>query len=443
MVMVEEIDMLLEEWSSISLKEAILNCPEEQFLELLDKLYDLTIEDSHIVGDINPSFSFIANSSLSGGAHPCHAPESRQKGLNNMASFAALYADVVHIQNPFSELISQIVNTECIGHKQRLDMLFALGNYQYLRALLGRGIVKYASTQHVTCRKCSKSIVYPLEKRLKAISKKLFYELEKVLIDKCEIYVNSYESGQPFLRILGPESVIEEGEKHILAFGEKNEAYFKSLQVKFGSKRIPRDTVLSDHLLAIVTAPIINDLTDQEWHSQLKGSTYLTDSSFQMKVASKIGQGTDMPNANYFNDAMSHALPSIYSRDLYSVLELRDREQEAFTVYRDNLTKIIKTVDNSDRLQLEEAFRSELTPQINLIDKKVKDWKINSSRHAVIGTGLLSAGYFTGLIKPEINLVTTLFTGIGINFLSDFLNKFNTDHGARSSDLYFLWKINK
>ena len=440
MVMVEEIDTLIEEWSSISLEEAILSCPEEQFFDLLNKLYDLTIEESHILSDVNPSFSFIANSSLSGGGHPCYAPESRQKGLNNMASFAALYADVVHIQNPFSEIIFNIIETDDIGLKQRLDLLFALLNYQYLRALLGRGIVKYASTQHVTCRKCSKAIVYPLEKRLKATSKKLFYALEKALIDKCEVYVDSYE----------PESVIEDGEMHYLAFCEQNEAYFKKLQEKFSSKRIPRETLLSDHLLAMVTAPIIKDLTDQEWHSQLKGSTYLTDSSFQMKIASKIGQcAPDMPNANYFNDAMSHALPSIYSSDLYSVLELRDREQEAFTVYRDNLTKIIKTVDNSDLLQLEEAFKSELVPQINLIDKKVKDWKMDSSSaiisQAVIGTGLLSAGYFTGLIKPEMSKIITALgaMGIGVSFLSDFMKRFNTDHGARSSDLYFLWKINK
>ncbi len=48
-------------------------------------------------------FSFLANSQLSGGIHPCAAPECRLRHADRLGRFAVLYGDQVTIQNPLPD----------------------------------------------------------------------------------------------------------------------------------------------------------------------------------------------------------------------------------------------------------------------------------------------------------------------------------------------------
>ena len=59
------------------------------------------------------SFSFTSNGSLSGGRFPCASHKCRLQKIDELSSFAALYADHVFVQNPFDVLL---VQSSCIPH---------------------------------------------------------------------------------------------------------------------------------------------------------------------------------------------------------------------------------------------------------------------------------------------------------------------------------------
>jgi len=146
---IKEFDTTINLWGNGDIIKAISESSEEDVFEFAETM--ALISKYHFSEDSKPNenFSFVANSSLSGGSHPCSDPGCRKRNIDNLCSFATLYADEVYIQNPFENLILR--GGPEIREVDRQELIAGVFNYLYLRPLIDRGVIKYATNMMAFC----------------------------------------------------------------------------------------------------------------------------------------------------------------------------------------------------------------------------------------------------------------------------------------------------
>jgi hypothetical protein len=446
MEFIKEFDEAITLWSQGDIYKAVLNSTEEYVHEFAEVMALISKHHFYITNSPNENFSFVANSSLSGGAHPCSAPMCRKKKLDQLASFSALYADEVYIQNPFEK----ILQTGIIREVERHEVLAGIQNYLYLKPLIAKGIIKYASVNVNFCEQHSDEIAKPLSESIRKKEDKLIEALETYIKRKCKVTFD-YSDGEklkPFFEIIGPEDIIEHGSVYLHSY-EPLPDLFKPFMKKDGPYILNDEEIESTRVLDEIIGPIVNDLSTQEWHSALNGTSYLCDNKTYMKIASKINSKAYAANSDVFERSLKHYLPVIYSKSPTSILDLRMREGEAFSVYRDKLNKFIQESSSWGEVEVSKIFREQLLPEVNLIEKKVKDWKANTregiTQKLLFGTAMASFGLYEGVLPANIGQFVTAVGGATAvaGTLMEYNKTLKEKQEARKNDFYFLWQAAK
>lgn len=443
---VKEADEIINIWSQGRIEETIFNCPEEYLHEFIEVMALTTKHHFYGCNQPNENFSFIASSSLSGSAHPCASPFCRRKKLDQLTSFSALYADEVYIQNPFEHLL----RSGQIRAVERHETLAAVQNYFYLKPLIEKEIIKYAITTVNFCEIHEKEIAIPLSTSIQQKEDKLVAALESYLIDRC-IVVFDYIDGdknQPFFEIKGPDNIIEHGAMHLHGYQP-----ISNIFKPFLNKKVPytleEEEVQSSKILDQVIGPIVKDLSEQEWHSALNGTSYLCDNNTHMKIAGKNNNKAYVANSDVFEKSLKHYLPSIHAKSLEAIISLRNREEESFSVYRDKLNKFLKDSSSWQKEEISKIFREQLLPEINIIEKKVKDWKANAregiKEKILFGTATASFGLYQGVLPSNISDIIAAIGGTAAvgGSLMEYNKTLKEKTEARKNDFYFLWQANK
>ncbi|MBV1871037.1 MAG: hypothetical protein KUG83_00695 [Gammaproteobacteria bacterium] len=448
MEFIKETDEAIALWSEGDIEDAVFNSPEEYIYEFSEVMALISKHHFHSSDLPNENFSFIANSSLSGGAHPCSAPECRKKRLNQLASFSALYADEVYIQNPFENILLR--GNQSIREFERQEILAGIQNYFYLRPLIEKGIIKYATVNVNFCEQHSSEIGKPIAESIGRKQEKLVQALDAYLKVKCKVTFDfsGGNKSKPFFEIAGPEDIIEHGTVYLHAY-EPIPDVFTLFMKKEGPYILNPDEIEESRILDQIIGPIVNDLSTQEWHSALNGTSYLCDNKTHMKVASKINNKVYAANSDVFEKSLEHYLPAIYSKDPSAILDLRLSEEEAFAVYRDKLNKFMQESSSWGEVEVSKIFRDQLLPEINLIEKKVKDWKSNAregiAQKLLFGTATASFGLYEGLLPANIGEIVTAIGGATAvaGTLMEYNKTLKEKQEARKNDFYFLWQVSQ
>lgn len=446
MEFIEEFDTALSLWPKGELFENLETRPADEVFELAETL--ALIAKYHFSPEKGPNknFSFTANSSLSGGSYPCSYPDCREKKLKELVSFASLYADEVYIQNPFEKIM--LAGPESFGDAGRVEMLTGIYNYYYLKPLIESGVIKYSRNMVDLCTHHWESFAKPLKERLEEKERRLGDLLEAHLLERCVISFDIGKGAGPFLKVAGPEGLIEHGSRYLHLFGDLADHFVE----KYGNKtpyKFSKKEVLDEELLFLIINPIISDLSIQEWHTSFFGTSYLCDNSSIINIATKLNNRAYAANSSAFSKALSHSLPLIYGKDLSTIVNLREREGEAFSVYRDKLHGLLKPTKNWSESEVEEAFRDQLLPEINKIDKRVRDWKEKTHESLreklIFGSGAVSVGLYAGMLPPDIGQVIAAIGGGSAiaGALMDYNKTLKEKNEVRDSDYYFLWQMNQ
>ncbi len=397
-------------------------------------------------GKPNENFSFIANSSLSGGSFPCAASECRLNKLDQLASFSSLYSDEVYIQNPFEEIVLR--GRGGINLTARHEIISGIYNYIYLKPLIKRGIIKYAQNMVSLCNNHRINLAEPIAKKIQQKEDKLYNLLHDFLLDTCEVTLSLTHDKKPFFEIKSSTEFIDHGVSyfHLMEpFGD----YIDHLCTKEMPYVFTKNEIKNEHILRLIITPLIKDLSDQEWHSAFYGTSYLCDNQIQMDIASKLNNPVYKANSTSFNQALKHYLPSIKSRNLEYILDLRNREEEAFNVYRDKINTMFRKSADWNQKDISDAFRDQILPEIHIIEKKVKDWKEKTrggiKDKLIIGTGTVSFGLYSGILPHDIShLLAAVGGGAAVvSTLIDYSKTLKGKNEARSNDFYFLWQAKK
>jgi hypothetical protein len=164
--------------------EDVLSCSDS---ELVDLACELSIALRPEIKPRNESFSFVANSSLSGGQFPCSALDCRLAKLDEVTSFAAMYADEVFIQDPFEKVALKAEHSNSITQADRSDIAFGILAYWHVLPLIEKGLVKYAQSSVSLCSHHEKHLADPLHKRLDEERELVYRQLFAEMLDTCSV----------------------------------------------------------------------------------------------------------------------------------------------------------------------------------------------------------------------------------------------------------------
>lgn len=443
---IDEFDEVIRLGVNGNIEGTLLNADDDYIFDFTETLYLITRYYFDVSNKPNENFSFIANSSLSGGSHPCASPECRIEKIKQLASFSSLYTDEVYIQNPFEMIFN--AGHEKLNFMSRKDLISGIYNYLYLKPLIKRGIIKYAQNMVSLCHEHKIALAEPLSEKIIKKENELYKLLHDFILDNCEVSLNMDGNKTPFFEIKSPTGFIEHGVMyfHIMEpLGDYIEGLCKNKMPYIFTKK----EIYKEEILRLVINPIIKDLSDQEWHSCFYGTSYLCDNQIQMNIASRLNKSVYKANSTSFSSSIKHYLPTIQSKNLDEILKLRDRELEAFHVYRDKLNKMIKSSGNWKESEVSEIFRDQILPEINIIEKKVKDWKTkargNLRDKVIIGSGALSFGLYSGVLPNDFS---HLFAAAGggaalVSAVIDLTKTLKGKEEARGNEFYFLWQANK
>lgn len=336
MEFIEEFDTAISLWSKGEIDKFINKCSNDKIYELVETLS--LIAKYHFTPTIKPNenFSFVANSSLSGGSHPCSNHICRREKMSQLITFSSLYADDVYIQNPFENI--KIKGPENIHKSDCLELSYGISNYFYLKPFIEAGIIKYAQNEVNLCEIHNESIAKPLANRIEKKEKQLYDIIHKQLLESCSVSLNIGKNVGHFLEIKGPSNILDHGIRYFHLFKPLPPFLSRLLKKKLPYKFTKSD-ILDSGVFELIINPVLRDLSKQEWHSEFYGTSYLCDNETQMKMASELNSAAYTASSSAFNQGMQHYLPTVYSKDPQAILQLRKNEGEAFKVYRDKFNR--------------------------------------------------------------------------------------------------------
>lgn len=442
--LVAELDTAIALWTDdATIEDAILQASRDELFEFSEVFSLISRHHGQKTARRNELFSFTANSALSGGSHPCASPGCRLERTESLIAFAALYADEVYIQQPFEGI--SLRDPSSIREVDRRNLIAGIYTYRMLRPLIARGVVKYAHDLNPFCGYHNATLAQPLTQKIHTKSEALAAMITRLLLDSCSVTLNQTDRQRPFFEISGPEGVIEHGKVYFHAF-QPIPSVFRKFQKKRPIHTLSKAEMEDSGVLGMVVKPIVRDITFQEWHTTLNGTSYLCDNAAHIALVSSVNNEAFTADSAAFSSALKHHLPQIYSRDPNTLLELREREAEAFFVYRDKLRKLLQGATRWNEKEVSRVFRDEVLPEINGLKKRINDWKTNTreslGEKLIFGTGAVTLGLYAGILPADIGqLVAALGgTSAAAGVLMDWNKTLKEKQQARTSDFYFLWE---
>lgn len=412
-----------------------------RIITFIDKCAELIPERGEKVSSI---FSFISNSHMG-----CNEFGCRIKSIDQLARFAALYADTVLIPNFFSSN-----DLKQIDYITKLSIINNLKLLYYIKPLLDSGLMGFARSKVHFCKDCYEK--YLKDQKMGLFDNKIikFKQLLKIKYLKETRFFVGKEHGLYFIKNIGPEELVEHSELYTLLRSLPSSLHnyntllkdHESITIELKEKDIIESNILDNHI-----SPIVNDMITQNWYSQLYGgANYLTNRTIDLDIISYINE----PNTNIFNEAIidsfHHSVPFIENIQISKLVKLRSSEGEAFNVYRDALSSALKiSLINPNPSDLKDAFQDIVRPELNKIDLTIKNSRKilcdSVTRDIIYGAGFITIGLYSGLLPPEIGKMIAALGGF--KFAHGLLEKtsklLQESDDIRNNKFYFLWKVRK
>lgn len=447
MEFIDELDLVISLWMQDGVAQSIEKSTPDTLLKLIETLYLSTRHHSHPQVKNNENFSFIANTSLSGGASSCANLECRLDKLDELVSFASLYADVIYINNPFEPLYFSWENSH-ISHIKS-ELLTAICQYFYLKPYLSLGIIKYSSGYMSLCSHHHETLAKPLAEKINKKEQELTTIFNEHFLSNCTISLDKFDNGEIFIEVLDKSNIIEHGRTYLHFYRKPKSKYLRKLSQKDTKHVFSREEIEQENILPSIVFPLVNDIIEQEWISYFYNSSLLLDNKDKIKISGQLSSETMSINANTFTESVNHYLPTIHCRDPLEIIKLREREDESFKVYRDKLHKLLLDAPKQKQEYFPEIFRDTVLPEINLINKKLKDYQIkkrNNLRDKLFfGSGAVAFGLYSGVLPSNIGSILAAIGGGSaiVSSMIDYKSAFLSKDEIRSSDYYFLWQLSK
>jgi hypothetical protein len=392
------------------------------------RLLDFTIEAAFSLPmqrhGINPGFGYVANTPTSGGFFPCSELECRFQHADRLARFAALYADHVVIHNPFTNY-SPRLPVDIVRQRLAGDLIVL----NHLRPLIDRGIVTAVAPAIPLCESCSRRFGEESE------------ALRRSLDDTLDLLLERYMQKLRFTRD-GTDKVLIEGPPELVTHG--SQVYIIPRSSSYYGRLTPKK---KRRLAATLITPLLEDVYTHQMHSRHTSLNYLTDRELDLAIVRAMGSKALRQIDSAITRGLSHAVPVVANIPIEDVLLLRDAEPEAFQVYRNALSRIVREANLSSPEAIEDAFQSQIAPELARLDMSVRNARKVARRQltteALVTTVAVSIGLLLGTVEPVAGAVLVALGGLEAmkSAGQKLVDSVAEPAIVRENSFYFLWRM--
>jgi len=434
---------------------------KDRLLELIESISPIT-KQSIDLGD----YSFVANSDMSAQHNAtCPAWGCRLRRVDDLARFSALYSDRVYIQNYFFDYEHSPTN-RYEEYDLRQNFAGDLKILIKLKPLLVAGIIQFVQPtepEFHLCHKCVQELVptfkeinSALEKRVITLSKEYLRQTSAML------YIDKYLADIPVynIEVKSSDQLWENGIVVIVS-----EELSPTLKKK--SRITPRDTLINGIELSkneIWKADIIQgslhiiarDIWTQYLMSQAAGLNvkYLTNRDIDVSFLEAI---TRDKHYKKYNETLKrhliYELPIFQDIPLASVLDIRQKEYDAFLMYRDGINKVVREYISQHKdlhsFEAKEIYEDIIQPKLRELNRRVQSIKRSlwekPAKTVAITAGILTIGLYSGIITPEAGPIVATAGGIPAvkSIIESIIEASRTPREIRNDNFYFLWKLSR
>jgi hypothetical protein len=452
--------------------ERLASWSDQQLFSLLEELSQTTTEPENIS---QGPFSFAANDSLSGHSIPFCEEESRVTKVEQLARFAALYADSLLFRDPFEwyprpevmfnkdgdeKLVRRGLEPRDFSNQQlRRHLIDDLRLLLFLEPLFASGIAGFSRSLMHWCPNCVRAaadegtltsvIEEPDEFAWQRRIAKLVRHLERSFLERGTTLVHQH-GDHGHATFLMPEGVFEYNHAQITLNLPKHLAKKATEPIEVSLRDARRLRLFNDEI-----DRVIDDISMQNATANRFNCQYITDRSIDLELMDMVSDRRVRSFNRAAVDALSHPLPFVDQVPLRRLLKLRKDSSESFLVYRDAVRSVLSSAQGKSSTELREAFDDAIRPELNKIDLTLKNARKQMATSSLIDLTIVFASVsiaaFSGLLPAKLGIPKeVLDVGAALGGWQSAKGLATKIAGIRStpkevseSKYAFLWKLRR
>lgn len=412
-----------------------------------------------IMGDESPNYKFIANAELSGQIYGgCRGPDCRIERVDELTRFATLWADKVYIPSYFDEHLIMSEVSE-VSESKIAEFDFRDGYVGHIKCLLRlkplveTGIIEIVRSEAEVCHVCMAEKIEQCE------------EVEKLLVKYVGVLANKYrkmvsatlikdtrlgKKGIYVMDVKVPEEINHhKSMKRILhKLPEWLETRYMNAETKvsIGKRELKKldipESLIKQKAISVIFSQALSTLQGLD-------ASLLTNSQLEVQLMNYVANsGQNIDRNQILQRELACELPLLLGIPLESLLEIREKEHEAFLVYRDSI-RVATNEYMSKRLNPEDAkqlYADVILPKLNSLNLEVKAIKDRAWRNLKLDIGVIVTCGVFGLLSNLLAIQIPLLAASGIaikDIAKNIRDGLVTPSEIKRNDFYFLWKSSK
>ncbi len=432
------------------IQDAVASAEPSELIDLAAESAEITsaseVRREHTV------YAHFASLSLGGGRRTCQELGCRINRADQLAQFAALYSDRVYIDNFLVDHVPHHGSRTPDSEHLRTEFAKDLSVLTQLRPLIEAGRVVPLTPPSNYCAHC-------LAKRSfgEHADERLDREYDRLLRRfKSETSIEITNHGDCYIvHVDGPARLLEHGGSAFMFTRLPQE--FRRLAgvenllpgqtVRLSRKKGARLTV-HERLADEVFENVVTELAV----AQSLGTIFLTERPLHVDILNGLSEDRELERRNQvIQKHLTALVPFISDISVADLLELRNREDEAFQQFRQALNAAVDAV-REERSGLTERdartiYSDLIAPQLSRLDARVKQGQRGlikmSRRKAIAWSAAISFGAYTGLGPAGLAAAAAALglTKILAEFAEKAMSQSDTEESIAHEDMYFLWKV--
>jgi hypothetical protein len=408
--------------------------PAKQFNRLYEHIYQtifrLQYEDVSCNAPPLSGFNFLAGAEMRGD----FCEECRDRRLQFLARFAALYADVVVLPLPLGQRrMTTLLAARC-------DLACSVATLLSLRPLIESRNVRAVVMRTRHCPDHSPWVREMID-LTHNVSEFVFHERLRDFNFKYEPSALSW-TGKPIIHIEGPDGFFDQGGivmrlPEVPGWIPKSWEHSKELVV------MPRSKAEKTGILQSLFFPVASETTFQMTYGRQVNARYLTSSRGETILLDWFSDDEGLQSANASAAAyLTHELP-IGDVPIRGLLKIRKNEQDAFLRYRaavetlcNDFLRKRRTISRKDARAL---YKEQMEPALQKLRAEVTQKRKAQKKQIALGLGLLAVKAVLGAFHipiPGMDAVIPIGGALIAKAASERISERPT-----STDLYYLLKL--
>ena len=435
-------------------KSRVASTPVTDLIDLAAEIAEDTSAEQ--LGREQSIFAQFASLSLGGGREYCSNLECRKKRINELAQFALLYCDRVYVKNFLTDHIPHPGGKTWKDEDEfRQEFTNDLTILNEMRPLVKKGIIIPFTPPLNYCPHClaSHSLGRDADTRLEA--------LEKHLRQRFSQEITSYElfkSGEKyFLGIYGPEILIDHG-VHGVSFWALPEPLRNMPRLL---RRVDAGEIVSLSKTAQkklgyhhrLTQQVLENVAYELTASQSLNTSFLTERPLHIEALTILSESDRIQRRNLIAQRhLTSFVPFLDGVTLEDLIKLREKEEEAFVLYRHALNEAIdeyKAQGDFTARDAQALYSDVIAPKLTALDSKVKSARKKLLKDTGLNifawVGAISFGIYAGFVPADLVAAAQALglTKVVAELLKLTFDRTDVTKDIRNEDMYFLWRVRR